>query len=734
MYQNRIRNANGEKVEIHDWLSVVHYSAASGGEKLKQNCFLVRERHPQLQEISRPRRAKSIEWAIFDGQKELARRSMKRQKRYAFIYFGALCVGAENSTQSLAGWLNESDLWWGPPIYLEAADIIGNTKWWQDGLPRLVAAHGENSFVVINNCDFVDDSNDTELQSLMGFLGFVEAVNIMTLLATSTRTLLKPALPFHATIIKIDPPEFDEIIKLSAEWILNGQSASPLRTALQCVAGHFGELGEIISHLPEERIEAALDYFVFGAISASSIDQRLADLEEAVVDRGMRRGLLNAAQAGQPDDPIAVPIAVLGSGLSVFDLERFDRSQGFPEDWSIGGAAKGPPERCTEYLECIEKFEAAGLGFFPHRQSQGSRSWPDAVFLNPILRSYFRDIMDEETLERLDRCALIYAEFKLQSLINTFNVVEHLGEMKSYFDVALPLFVGALWTARRRGWTAAALLALIQHARASGLWPERLDANFIVGSSDVKSGNVESNKLEEQATNSVHRDALLRAINQRDAGRLAEALGSAEEALAKASTEQARALAHQISGTIYAEQHNLQKADDHFRDAEIIIRRVGPRASLGEVVFERANVILGLSGDDESKRRDAKARYREALEIARTSGQHDLVCRCFFNMAHMELSPMPMGLNPEEHPLPLTLMLRQTEEYVDRAEEAARKAGAFAEREAMLLPLRIRVAAVKNQREEAFHLIEKGKQLASANALERRVLANLEAMLRRYWR
>ena len=103
-------------------------------------------------------------------------------------------------------------------------------------------------------------------------------------------------------------------------------------------------------------------------------------------------------------------------------------------------------------------------------------------------------------------------------------------------------------------------------------------------------------------------------------------------------------------------------------------------------------------------------------------------------MAHMELSPMPMGLNPEEHPLPLTLMLRQTEEYVDRAEEAARKAGAFAEREAMLLPLRIRVAAVKNQREEAFHLIEKGKQLASANALERRVLANLEAMLRRYWR
>src|SRR6266478_977427 len=205
--------------------------------------------------------------------------------------------------------------------------------------------------------------------------------------------------------------------------------------------------------------------------------------------------------------------------------------------------------------------------------------------------------------------------------------------------------------------------------------------------------------------------ALGQAFELQEAGKFDEAAEHARMAISLAPTKATRGKAYGVLGTIQVDQFNFALADKSFQEAERILRQDGISTDLGEVVYERANILYRLSEGNKEKRKGAEARYNEALKLAKDTGSHDLVCRCFSNLADMELEGVPMGLPDNVFPRELDKNRKQAEDYLQRAREAARKADSMEERGVTLLCLEVRVAAARNSREKARGLLSEAQRM-----------------------
>ncbi len=721
MFARRLRRTGHEDVEVHDWLSVVHYAAVAGHEPHGLTGIAAGASDP-LTEISWPQMFVSGEWAVFAAQKQLAQRWMKGPRRHAILFVGPMGAGMESLAAATADWLSRTDPWWGGSLYVDARQILGTEEsqrpaLWRD-TAKAVIGQDANVILAVPDGELVDLDEKDQFDALAGFLRAMCEHDVLVVLSLSQTPFSDDSVPFSATQIAVFPLDFSEIFDAVCEGSV---MPSARRLALYCVAGHFAEISGTIGDLPEHLAEEALDYFVLGLRPSPGCEARIAPLRDRVLHRLGPRVLTGEGQAGDASDPAGPLVSVLGSGISVFDLERFDRPFGNPGPTGVDDRFRSRAKRCIEYI-------AAGLASYPDPR-RSPNEWheqtPKGWFVNPHLRPYFRSTMTAAELERLDRWALGYADFKLRALRNTFDnqlTSESLREeMRAYFNIGIPFFIATLWMARRRSWDASKLLREVSLARKAGLWPSALEAQTIAGQQMEQEADATS---DEETPFSA---ALQAALSHRDSRQRADAIRCAEAAIGLAETDQAKAISLEILGTIYVDQGDSDLAERQFQEAERIIRKVGPRERLGEIIYQRAGILQAKSHEDEPRWQDAKARYREAVETGLATGQLDLVCRCFANMADMELKIMPAGMDPSEHPAWLTRNLLQAEDYLNRADSAAREAGSFEERQIMLIALRARLAAVRNDGEHFRRLIAEGKRLIPpSRAFEQEVLTNLE--------
>jgi len=481
MYDHRLRRVQDEQIEVHDWLSVVHYAAQEGGEPLNS----LPNAAPLLPRNVCPDVWTSLpipmEWSIFKQQTTAVEQLSEGKTGGTIAYLGAIGLGTEIVVQETAGWLCVAEPWRGEAIPVNAHEI-GEQKVTrllpscEAFVERVIEQQGYEPLMVLYGAEGIDVDNAREITAVAEFLKSTVRHNLWTITGFSMSPFSDGRSPFSANATCLYPLELDEMIKFGAR-ASDDQRAATLREATFWVAGHFGGLLFGLSRLSASQLEPALNHLVLGTPCSDELAEVFRPTLDLTLKRGQARGLLGHRGLLGKKESLAEIVATIGSGISFFDLEWFDQPYYDQAHDSRAGrqTQKARVGGCLEYI-------AAGLGCVV-RSQLWPVSWqnnaPMALFVNPLLRPYFRSRMKLDELERLDRWALGFAVFKLRALNKSASHADFSTEAYIYFAHARPFLIASLWVARWRRWNVSELVEELQRARDAGLWPERLEPGIL---------------------------------------------------------------------------------------------------------------------------------------------------------------------------------------------------------------------------------------------------------------
>jgi tetratricopeptide (TPR) repeat protein len=700
MYENRFRKVGNQVIEIHDWISVLHYQSADSTRagldpREAPNAFETAQAALQTWRPLSP----MTERSIYAAQQEVMR-GWKSQEPAPILFAGTLGLAAEATAELAANWICATNRWFGQLVRVNATEfLLLSGKDLQnrcaDTAAFLANTYGSTALVLIEGASTLTPHDYTQRGALQTLLSLLSIYGLQSIVAVDEPVLLLKSIPVSICVVFLHTLDLPSRLELGSRRE-DGFKDKALREALLWIAGAFPEFAEAICKLDNHELIATLNYLVLGGSCPIGFHASIGGQLAIVVKRSKLSGSLRFPRRRRPR-PVHLLVCMLGSGVTDFDINR------------------GPCKTDDLVSHYFEVFRLAGLGCYID-----PAGWPTdwrengcrAVFINPLLRPYWRVKLGYRQRYQLDRAAFEYATLKLSSLNNTVNMYGH-AVAEAYFEHSRPFLISALWLARHYGWNTTSLVMEIHRAMMLHLWPESLEPTILLGDRPIS-------KASDSVIEHAFSKNLEAAVRLRDSGNFKEALSSIETALSEASSMPQRALGLLVKGTILVDIEKLSDADNALSEAEGLVRKQGPREMLAEIVFERANLLYQDSVVTGREPKNAQARYREALQLAMDGGprRHDLACRCYANLAAIELTLVPLAPPISRMPddlLPsVSRAFYQARDYVRRAERCARRGGSAA-RWSGLFALRARIAMASAKQSSALELIKKSIDAAKEN-------------------
>jgi tetratricopeptide (TPR) repeat protein len=205
-----------------------------------------------------------------------------------------------------------------------------------------------------------------------------------------------------------------------------------------------------------------------------------------------------------------------------------------------------------------------------------------------------------------------------------------------------------------------------------------------------------------------------KGLNLQRAGKLKKAQAAMKRALDLAGATGEESVKNVVLvklATIIGDQGKLKQSQKLLTQAATSTVVHGPTGLLAEIAYERACILK-----QQGRKQNAAGAFKEAIKSARTYDVPHMECLSFQELADMELlvAHFPGGINAlqdADAADAARTMITQVKDYVERAEEAADRAGYSEQEAAQHSLLRAKIALVEGHRQLARSLAIKARNL-----------------------